>query len=61
MEGSHVNCAKCGRRLKKPSETGYGPVCARALFGMKQRKGRKVVRSATLVDPRQMDLLEVMA
>ncbi|MFI8351262.1 DUF6011 domain-containing protein [Streptomyces sp. NPDC085596] len=26
-----VRCAGCGRRLKRPTATGYGPVCARRL------------------------------
>lgn len=38
MEGEGVKCAKCNRPLKRPSETGYGPVCLRALFGAKPKK-----------------------
>ncbi|TGZ14699.1 hypothetical protein DV517_61820 [Streptomyces sp. S816] len=30
-------CAGCGRRLKRPTPTGLGPVCARRLTGRPAR------------------------
>ena len=31
-------CTRCGRGLKRPSQSGYGPVCERAVLGLKQRR-----------------------
>ena len=33
-----IRCAKCNRKLKAPTETGLGPVCARAAFGTKPKR-----------------------
>lgn len=55
-----MNCAKCGRALKNPSPSGYGPVCLRAVTGTKPARvrlfDRRVKRSA---DERQVELFEV--
>jgi len=53
-----MKCAHCHRKLKRPSETGYGPVCLRALFGAKPKriKAEPVKR-----DERTRDLFEVAA
>lgn len=53
-------CAKCNRAMKKPSLTGYGPVCARAMFGAKpERVKREPVKrdalTADLFSPAWMD------
>ncbi len=49
-------CARCSRPLKKPSPTGYGPVCARAVLGAKPRaKKREPVKR----DSQTADLFEV--
>ena len=51
-------CAKCNRAMKKPSPSGYGPVCARAMFGAKpERQKREPVKR----DERTADLFEVAA
>lgn len=44
---------KCGRTLKRPSESGYGPVCARAVLGVKPRP---VKRERRAVDESTPDL-----
>lgn len=36
-----TRCAKCGRSLKRPSASGFGPVCERAVLGSKQRREAK--------------------
>lgn len=33
-----IRCKMCNRKLKAPTETGLGPVCARAAFGTKPRR-----------------------
>lgn len=52
-----MKCAKCGRALKNPSTSGYGPVCQRAVLGSKPGRvrlfDRRVKRSA---DERQVEI-----
>ena len=35
-----TTCIRCGRTLKAPTPTGMGPVCARAVLGVKPRRER---------------------
>lgn len=69
VDGGHMNCARCGRRLLTPSvkittrakAMSYGPVCARRMGLIEPRKA-SAPRIATRYmrvweDPRQMELI----
>ncbi len=49
-------CAKCGRALKNPSPSGYGPVCQRAVLGSKPGRVRLFDRRVKRVDERQVEI-----
>jgi hypothetical protein len=49
-----TRCAKCNRPLLRPSESGYGPVCARSLFGAKPRRVKRENRKGA--DERTPDM-----
>lgn len=49
-----MNCARCNRKLKTPSPTGYGPKCAAAVLGVQPARARRVANVAP--DARQPDL-----
>lgn len=36
-----IRCTHCGRRMKHASASGMGPVCARAVLGVKPRPASK--------------------
>lgn len=49
-------CAKCGRTLKNPSPSGFGPVCLRAVTGAKPARVRLFDRRPAGKDERQVEL-----
>lgn len=51
-----ASCAKCGRILKSPSVSGFGPKCERAVLGRTTKKRKSVVVRS--VDPRQVDWVQ---
>lgn len=51
-----MNCLRCGRPLKHPSPTGYGPVCAQAVLGVMPRRQRKAPKDERTVDMWAADL-----
>lgn len=38
-----TRCARCGRSLKYPSESGYGPRCQLAVLGSKPKREKRAV------------------
>jgi hypothetical protein len=55
-----TRCAKCNRPMKAPSASGMGPVCERAMLGMKARRVTRENRRSA--DARQLPLsLEAQA
>lgn len=48
-----MKCCRCGRYLKHPSASGYGPVCERAVIGPRPRKRAQRLRA---VDDKQQEL-----
>ena len=54
-----MKCVRCNRKLTRPPVEGMGPVCARAMLGVKPRRiPREDRRSA---DERQRGLWEAQA
>lgn len=52
--GVAMHCMKCGRALKRPSDTGYGPRCQVAVLGRKPRAPKREDRRSA--DARQQEL-----
>jgi len=53
-------CARCGRRLKAPTENGLGPKCSLYVLGAKPRRVAKVDLPVKR-DERTADLFEGVA
>ena len=51
-----MRCAKCSRPLKRPAPSGYGPVCAAAVLGVKPRRARRLDKTPPVADERQVEL-----
>lgn len=51
-----MRCLRCGRSLKNPSPSGYGPTCARAVLGAKPKRVRLFDRRRATSDANQPDL-----
>jgi hypothetical protein len=49
-----MKCMRCGRRLKNPAPSGYGPKCAAAVLGVKPARARRVAKGGA--DVRQTDM-----
>lgn len=50
-----MNCARCNRPLKRPTASGFGPVCERNVLGTKPKRERSV---QPVRDPKTADLFE---
>ncbi len=53
-----MNCARCGRALKNPAPSGYGPKCATAVLGTRPARTRLFDRKPQKADERQVELFE---
>ena len=51
-----MNCARCGRSLKNPAPSGYGPRCLTAVVGSKPARARRVDSKAVRVNERQIEI-----
>lgn len=51
-----MKCNRCGRALKNPSPSGFGPVCLRAVTGAKPARVRLFDRRPAGKDERQVEL-----
>lgn len=52
-----MKCARCGRSLKRPSASGYGPRCQLAVLGSMPKRDRAAHRE----DKSTPDMFEVLA
>lgn len=52
-----AKCAACKRRLKRPSESGLGPVCERRLHGPPARRPRPATPTTAELISGQTELL----
>ena len=51
-----MNCARCNRKLKALSPSGYGPKCAAAVLGVKAARQKR----AAAPNERQGDLFKAV-